>query len=64
MTEWVDLNWLKEKTGYRDPTTLKKRILIPYRDEIEQFAYYPSKKGERWKFSKTHMEEWLRNHVV
>lgn len=64
MPEWVDLNWLREQTGYKHIDTLKRRILIPYREELEQFSYYPTKSGERWRFSRAHMEEWLRNHVV
>lgn len=64
MTEWVGLDWLRDQTGYKHINTLKNRILIPYRDEIEQFSYYPNKSGERWRFSRVHMEKWLRDHVA
>lgn len=62
--EWVKIDWLKQKTGYKDTTTLKKRILDPYKSELEDIIYYPKKRGEHWKINRHHMEKWLRNHPV
>lgn len=64
MTQWVNIDWLKEQTGYRDTETLKRRILLPYREELEKFIYYPKKRGERWKISREHMEEWLQQNIA
>ena len=62
--EWVKIDWLKAKTGYKDIATLKKRILLPYRDELETIIYYPKKRGEHWKINRSHMEQWLINHPI
>lgn len=64
MTEWVGIKWLMQETGIKSHKTLQKRILVPYREELEKFVRYPKIAGEPWKFSRVHMQEWLRNNVV
>lgn len=63
MTVWVGMEWMKQQTGYKSEHTIKKRILYPNREEIEEFAYYPKKHGEHWKFSREHMEKWLKDNA-
>lgn len=63
MSDWVGIEYLKDKTGYRSATTLKKRILVPYREELEQFTYYPRKGGERWKFNRELLDGWLSKNI-
>ncbi|MGP6139611.1 DUF771 domain-containing protein [Jeotgalibaca sp. A127] len=63
MSEWVGIDYLKDKTGYRSATTLKKRVLLPYRVELEEFTYYPKKGGERWKFNRYWLDKWLRENI-
>lgn len=45
------------ETGIKSQNTLKKRILVPYREELEKFVRYPKIAGEPWKFSRVHMQE-------
>lgn len=37
----------------------RERILIPFRDELEDFVLYPETTGQPWKFAKTKMLKWL-----
>lgn len=62
-TIWVNLDYLKRATGYKDTRTLKKKILIPYEEEISKFSYYPKTQGEKWRFSKKHLDAWLTKNV-
>ncbi|MED4917586.1 DUF771 domain-containing protein [Geobacillus sp. FSL W8-0032] len=58
---------LKERTGYSEDW-LKEHILLHPRYkpmlDIENggFVYYPERKGERWCFIASKMEEFLQKH--
>lgn len=45
MTLWVGMDYIKKVTGYKDPDTIKRRILIPHREEIEKVCLLPEKEG-------------------
>ncbi|WP_373750133.1 DUF771 domain-containing protein [Jeotgalibaca porci] len=64
MTIWVGWKYIAKHTPYKNLETIKKHILIPHREEIEQFARYPEAKGQLWLFSEKHLKEWLENNVV
>lgn len=64
---WWSMQDLKERTGYSEDW-LKENILLHPRYktmlDIENggFVYYPEKKGERWCFIASRMEEFLEKH--
>jgi phage pi2 protein 07 len=58
---------LKEKTGYSEDWLKENILLHPHYKpilDIENggFVYYPEKKGERWCFIASRMEEFLEKH--
>ncbi|MED4830699.1 DUF771 domain-containing protein [Geobacillus stearothermophilus] len=64
---WWSMQDLKEHTGYSEDW-LKEHILLHPRYkpmlDIENggFVYYPERKGERWCFIASKMEEFLQKH--
>ena len=53
-----DMRWFKKQTSLFSVSTIKQRILYPFREELEDFVAYP-KNGEHWKFNKVLMRRWL-----
>lgn len=60
MTDWVGIKWVMEKTKIKSHATLKKNILIPFREELESFVIYPTEKGEPWLFERENMDKWIK----
>jgi phage pi2 protein 07 len=66
---WWSMQDLKERTGYSEDW-LKENILLQPRYkkilDIENggFVYYPEKRGERWCFIASRMEEFLQKHFA
>jgi phage pi2 protein 07 len=64
---WWSMHDLKKRTGYSEDW-LKENILLHPRYkqmlDIENggFVYYPERKGERWCFIASKMEEFLQKH--
>lgn len=58
---WVDMKWMEEQTGLKYQK-IRSGILLPNKSELEKFSKYPEKRGERWKFSREYMTEWLKNN--
>ena len=63
MTEWVGIKWLMNETTIKSHATLKKKILIPFREELESFVQYPNNPGEPWLFARVYMKDWLQNNA-
>lgn len=63
--EWVTgLSWLSEQTGIKSPTTLREKLLYPFRNELEDFVDFPDVRGEHWAFNTYHMKHWLRSNFA
>lgn len=59
---YVDMKWLEKKTNLKQ-ATLRNKLLLPNQEELKAFVKFPERKGERWLFVRTLMEDWLTNNV-
>lgn len=58
-----NMKWLMEEVHIKSPSTIKEKLLYPFREELEPFVSYPSADNGHWKFNITPMRKWLRqNH--
>ena len=57
------IDWLAEQTPYKR-TTLKSKLLIPFKDELiaAKAAVYPKACGQKWMFHKRNMLRWLEEN--
>ncbi|MGX7395419.1 DUF771 domain-containing protein [Carnobacterium mobile] len=60
-TGWGNLQWLLKETEIKSPQTIKEKVLYPFRQELEDFVYYPDE-GQNWKFNKKPMVKWLEEN--
>jgi phage pi2 protein 07 len=66
---WWNMKDLEEATGYSDDWLKDKILLRPYYKKILDienggFVYYPEKRGEKWLFIASRMQEFLEKHFV
>lgn len=66
---WWTMKDLENATGYSDDWLKDKILLRPHYKKILDlenggFVYYPEKRGEKWLFIASRMEEFLEKHFV
>ena len=66
---WWTMKDLEEVTGYSDDWLKENILLRPHYKKILDiesggFCYYPEKRGEKWLFVASRMQEFLEKHFV
>lgn len=66
---WWTMKDLEEATGYSDDWLKENILLKPCFKKILDlenggFVYYPEKRGERWLFLTSRMQEFLEKHFA
>lgn len=62
-SEWATgLEWLSNQTSIKSPLMLREKILYPYKEELLEFVYFPTKQSENWRFNVFYMKKWLREN--
>jgi phage pi2 protein 07 len=66
---WWTMRDLEQATGYSDDWLKEKVLLRPCYKKILDletggFVYYPERRGEKWLFIASRMEEFLEKHFV
>ncbi len=56
------MKWFMNQIDQKNPTTVKTKILYPYREELEAFVKYPKNLGQPWKFLKRPVQQWIENN--
>lgn len=60
---------LEQATGYSDDWLKENILLRPYYKKMLDlenggFVYYPEKRGEKWMFIASRMQEFLEKHFI
>lgn len=66
---WWTMKDLEQATGYSDDWLKENILLRPYYKKMLDlenggFVYYPEKRGEKWMFIASRMQEFLEKHFI
>ena len=59
MQSWVPIGWVKVKMDIKSDRYLRSKVLMPNKDELQDFVIFPEKRGERWRFHRKLMQQWI-----